>query len=114
MNIINVIAPYKYLDMWVFDDEKVGLVQEPFVSGADLMIDRIVEFIPNAEKGFIMIFSGEKFPEADICLEWRGPESSGNQYYSKELDMEGWLCPALLKYFTDAPEKIYIKIKEKK
>lgn len=34
MNATNVIAPYKHLDMWVFDDPRVGLVQEPFVSGA--------------------------------------------------------------------------------
>ena len=42
MNAINVISPYKYLGMWVFDDERVGLVQEPFVAGADTMIDRVV------------------------------------------------------------------------
>ena len=41
MNAINIIAPYKYLGMWVFDDPRVGLVQEPFVSGADTMIDRV-------------------------------------------------------------------------
>jgi hypothetical protein len=42
MNTINVIAPYKHLGMWVFDDPRVGLNQEPFVSGADTMIDRVV------------------------------------------------------------------------
>ena len=36
MNTINVIAPYKHLDMWVFDDPRVGLSQ-----GADAMIDRV-------------------------------------------------------------------------
>jgi hypothetical protein len=34
MNAINVISPYKHHGMWVFDDARVGLVQEPFVSGA--------------------------------------------------------------------------------
>ena len=48
MNTINVIAPYKHLGMWVFDDPRVGLNQEPFVSGADAMIDRVVADIPNA------------------------------------------------------------------
>jgi len=33
MNAINVISPYKHHGMWVFDDPRVGLVQEPFVSG---------------------------------------------------------------------------------
>jgi hypothetical protein len=32
MNAINVISPYKHHGMWVFDDARVGLVQEPFVS----------------------------------------------------------------------------------
>jgi len=51
MNAINVIAPYRYLDMWVFDDPRVGLVAEPFVAGADTMIDRVVADIPDAQKG---------------------------------------------------------------
>ena len=41
MNAINVIAPYKHHDMWVFDDPRVGLNQEPFLAGADAMIDRV-------------------------------------------------------------------------
>jgi hypothetical protein len=49
MNAINAIAPYKHLGMWVFDDPRVGLNQEPFVAGADAMIDRVVADIPNAE-----------------------------------------------------------------
>ena len=46
MIAINVIAPYKWHGMWVFDDPRVGLVQEPFVAGADTMIDRVVADIP--------------------------------------------------------------------
>lgn len=113
MNSIHVIAPYKYLDMWVFDDEKVGLTQEPFVSGADTMIDRVVENIPNAEKGFILIFSKDQFPGAVLRLVWRRPESNGNWYYSEELEMEGWLCPALFKYFAEAPKELYVQVKAK-
>ena len=41
MNALNVISPYKHLGVWVFDDPRVGLVQEPFVAGADTMIDRV-------------------------------------------------------------------------
>jgi hypothetical protein len=39
MNAINVIWPYKHHGMWVFDDARVALVQEPFVSGADTFED---------------------------------------------------------------------------
>ena len=42
MNAIGVIAPYKYEGQWVFDDPAVGLVREPFVSGIDKMIDKLV------------------------------------------------------------------------
>lgn len=35
MNSILVMSPYKHQGMWVFDDGRVGLVQEPFVAGAD-------------------------------------------------------------------------------
>jgi hypothetical protein len=70
MNAINVIAPYKHHGMWVFDDPRVGLVQEPFVSGADTMIDRVVAEIPNAEQGFTLIFSSGSFP--DHQFDWNG------------------------------------------
>jgi len=46
MNSLFVIAPYDYEGLWVFDDERVGLEQEPFVSGADTMIDALVAGIP--------------------------------------------------------------------
>jgi hypothetical protein len=111
MNAINIIAPYKHLGMWVFDDPRVGLVQEPFVSGADTMIDRVVAAIPEAEKGFIMVFSGVPFPGHQFRLEWRRADAGGNWYYAADLDLEGWLCPALLKYFPEAPKDIFVQVK---
>jgi hypothetical protein len=113
MNAINVIQPYKYLTMWVFDDERVGLVQEPFVSGADEIIGKMVASIPNAEEGFILLFAATPFPGHQAVFEWRREDQGGNWYYFAELDMEGWLCPALFKYFDTAPEKIYVQFKAK-
>lgn len=113
MNAINVIAPYRHLGMWVFDDPRVGLSQEPFVSGADRMIDRVVADIPNADKGFVMLFADTAFPGHDVRLEWRRQEAGGNWYYSPKLDMEGWLCPALLKYFREAPKELYVQVRAK-
>ena len=112
MNSIMVINPYRYGDMWVFDDDQVGLVREPFVAGADKMIDRMVVTIPNAESGFSLLFSAQPFPGYQIKLDWQRPEYGGNWYYSAELDMEGWLCPALLKYFDEAPKAFYAQFKE--
>ncbi|MFN0060124.1 MAG: DUF6717 family protein [Planctomycetota bacterium] len=113
MNAINVIAPYKYLDMWVFDDPRVGLQQEPFVSGADTMIDRVVANIPNADQGFILLFSGSEFPGHQLRLEWQRKEGSGDWYYSPQLAIDAWLCPALLKYFDEAPKEIFVQVKPK-
>jgi hypothetical protein len=111
MNEINVISPYKYLGMWVFDDPKVGLVQEPFVGGADTIIDTLVRDIPNASNGFAMIFSGGSFPGHQFRFVWRGPQGSGNVYYSPDFDLEGWLCPALLKYFDNPPNELFVQVK---
>ena len=98
--------------MWVFDDERVGLVQEPFVGGADTIIDLAVQGIPNAENGFRLIFSSQPFPQYGHKLVWRRAEMSGNIYYSEDLEMEGWLCPALLKYFDEPPRELYAKFEE--
>ncbi|HLO97830.1 MAG TPA: DUF6717 family protein [Fimbriimonas sp.] len=114
MNSIFVIAPYRALDMWVFDDEARGLVQEPFVGGADTLIDLATAEIPNAESGFKMIFSADQFPGASIHLEWRRAELSGNTYFCEQLGQEGWLYPALLKYFAEPPQHLYVAIQELK
>ena len=113
MNALFVIAPYKYQGMWVFDDEQVGLRREPFVSGADTMIDRAVSDIPGAEGGFRMIFSAEPFPGYTYRLERVRSEFGGNWYRSEELGMEGWLCPALFKYFAAAPPELYVRAEAK-
>ncbi|MGB5969653.1 MAG: DUF6717 family protein [Spirulinaceae cyanobacterium] len=106
-----VIHPYKYDEMWVFDDEKVGLVREPFVAGADKIIDQMVANIPQAESGFSLLFSAHPFPGYQVKFDWRREEYGGNWYYIAMLDMEGWLCPALFKYFDKAPQEFYAQFK---
>lgn len=113
MNTLVAIYPYKYEGLWVFDDAKVGLVQEPFVSGADVIIDRLTAHIPDADNGFRLMFSAGPFPGATAVFEWRREEMGGNWYYSRDLDIEGWLCPALFKYFDAAPKMIYAKVEAK-
>jgi hypothetical protein len=109
MNAINLIIPYRYEGVWVFDDPRVGLDKEPFVSGADTVIDALVADIPDAEKGFRLLFSAAPFPGFTAKLEWRREEYGGNWYFSPDFTLEGWLCPALLKYFETAPREIYVK-----
>lgn len=108
-NAMMVIFPYRCEHTWVFDDERVGLVREPFVSGIPQMIDILVSDIPNAEKGFKLLFSGNPFPGYQAELIWQRNEYGGNWYSWDQKNMEGWLCPALFKYFGEAPTKLYCK-----
>lgn len=103
MNALHVIAPYQYEGMWVFDDPAVDLCREPFVSGIDTMIDRLVAAIPDAKQGFRLIFSPRPFPGYTVQLEWRREEYGGNWYWCPQFELEGWLCPALLNISTKLP-----------
>ena len=88
MNSILVIHPYKYEGTWVFDDPNVGLVKEPFVSGADVMIDKMVEDIPNAAAGVTILFSGQPFPGCEHEFIWVREEYGGNWYSSPATGMK--------------------------
>ena len=113
MNALFVIFPYQVEGTWVFDDERVGLVREPFVSGIPEMIDELVKDIPDATQGFKLIFSPAPFPGYTHKLVWRREEYGGNWYYSEQLALEGWLCPALFKYFPSAPPELYARAENK-
>jgi hypothetical protein len=110
-NSIFVIKPHRWESLWVFDDPNVGLVKEPFVGGADRLIDVATAQIPNADKGFLAVFSASYFPDAQIVLEWVREEGGGNVYRWKEKNMDGWLCPALLRYFSEPPTKLFVQVK---
>jgi hypothetical protein len=108
-NSIMVLQPYWHAGTWVFDDYDKGLDKEPFVCGIPEMIDDMVKDIPNARQGFRLLFSACPLPGHTHKLEWRREEDGGNWYYSPNLNAEGWLCPALFKYFTIAPQELYTK-----
>jgi predicted TIM-barrel fold metal-dependent hydrolase len=86
------------------DDPAVGDViagwkQTPGAVGIRIMMTKESKRGPNA------------FPGHQYRLDWRRAEGGGNWYYSADLDMEGWLCPALFRYFSDAPMSLYAQIK---
>ena len=112
-NSVLIIAPYRHAGTWVFDDPNRGLYQEPFVAGIPEVIDKIVKDIPDAEEGFRLLFSAHPFPSHTHTLVWKRKDSGGNWYECPQLQMEGWLCPALLKYFREAPKTIYFKAEKK-
>ena len=85
MNAITAIHPFKDEGLWVFDDANVGLVREPFVSGADEIIERMVQDIPDAGTGFTLLFSAGPFPGHQATLERRQEHLGGNWYHSRGL-----------------------------
>lgn len=112
-NSIMVLMPYEHAGTWVFDDPAVGLRQEPFVAGIPEMIHEMVADIPDAEDGFRLLFSTQPFPGNTHTLAWRRGDATGNWYYCEQFDKEGWLCPALFKYYSEAPKMIYVKAEPK-
>jgi hypothetical protein len=72
------------------------------------MLEYLVTSITDAHNGFALYFSAEPFPGLQVKLDWVRPEYGGN-WYRLVIDGEerlDWLCPALLKFFPEAPKTI--------
>ena len=108
-NAIMVIAPYWSNGTWVFDDPAVGLTREPFVAGVPEMIDGLVREIPDSKDGFRLTFSANPFPGFQSKLSWLRGDSGGNCYKLDKPPMEGWICPAMFRYYKTAPKTLYVK-----
>jgi len=108
-NQIQIISPYWLHGTWVFNDDRVGLVQEPFVSGVPELIDDLVADISDARQGFRLLFSAAPFPGFQRKLTWVREEMGGNWYRADQPPSEGWLCPALFRYFEAAPTELFVK-----
>lgn len=109
MNQINTIEIYRYHNTWAFTDKSRGLVDEPFVAGMPEIIDMHIE---DGHDKAIITFSKDDFPGAVPQLAKTREENGGAWYrILPSTDVEGWLCPALLKYFDTPPENIYFDVK---
>jgi hypothetical protein len=98
---------------WVFDDPRVGLVREPFVAGIPEMMDVLIADIPNAKDGFRLLFSANPFPDYQKKLTWLLGGMDGNYYMLDDPPMEGWICPAMFKYYDEPPRELYVKAEPK-
>lgn len=116
-NRINIIAPYVHEGLWVFDDEAKGLKREGLIAGIDLMLDEIM--IKRGGKKFVIVFGDGPFPGHTMTLEktYDAIDAEGKPYGTwyncPQLDIEGWLCPALLEYYQQPPETIYVEVRDK-
>ena len=112
-----ILTLYPYLldgACWVFDDERTGLKEEAFVLGMTEMISRIVAVkeLPEPARGFALSFSDSPFAGNDVELRWLRPDGVAGNWYAGDVAgarMEGWLCPALLLYFSEPPRRIFVR-----
>jgi hypothetical protein len=112
-NAIHTILCYWTGSTWAFDDAARGIIREPFVSGADsiLTLAALRAGVQDPRtNGFTLTFSEQPFPGFQACAARGLPEHSGFWYTSMGVD--GWLCPALFKFFEAAPLHIYFMVKE--
>jgi hypothetical protein len=111
MNQIFTIRPYLWQGVWVFDDPAVGLFREALISGMPELIRMVTAEagIRNPERGFLALFSKDPIPGATVELKWVREQSSGNTYSWR--GQEGWLCPALFRYFERTPQTLYIEVR---
>ena len=126
-NSLFAIHPYVYNKTWVFDDEARGLVMEPFVAGADTLLDKVFDTTvdDNGNWNFSgLVFSSNPIPNADLVIKRTedDPDKIGTDWYVDSClddtykDCAGhelWLCPALYEFFDEAPERIYIAVQRK-
>jgi hypothetical protein len=121
-NALLIIHPYYHKEAWVFDDEEKGLVKEPFVAGADDFIDYILGKMGKlaaGQKGFSLVFSANPFMGQQHVLFYQKKAFGGSLYkvasdpeFRNHEDVnQMWLCPALFKYFSKAPKKLYVQFK---
>ena len=129
-NALFCISPYVHRGMWVFDDEEKGLDKEPFVFGADTLLDKVYEATKDKDGAWDVhgiIFSkhtlpvGDESPTDHIVIA-RGSSDptkvEGTNWVVVEasaslggcLGHKLWLCPALYEYYDTAPEELHIAL----
>jgi hypothetical protein len=111
-NAINVIRPYMVdnCGIWIFDDPERGICREPFIGETNTIISTLCADIPDAGKGFSLLFSSQWFPGAIHKFEKVEGDEFGTTYSNAQMELEGWLCPALFKYFEKAPEVLFVAV----
>ena len=120
-NSILTLFPYYKNGIWMFDDERTGLREEPFVAGADLFIEFILSqlgLLPRARNIFAAIFSKLPFPGHHAQLTYTTHRDMGTIYSTSCEDFKNhqgtnelWLCPALNLYFKESPQHLFLQCK---
>lgn len=126
---VQTIRPFCVNGRWMFrkdnktyDMAPAGVVDvalSPIVLGADRLI-RVgcqMKGIQNPDKGFLLLFSTEYFPGADVKFNLGEQMLGGWVYTVEELNLTGllpgqsaWVCPYLTLYYNEPPKTLYLKM----
>ena len=96
--------------LWVFDDLKFGVKEQPFVFGSDLILEKMLAEVGEELDRVNILFSGIPFPGSVHCLEFVREETQGFVYRWVDHNLQGWMSPSLRNYFHDPPSKIYLQL----
>jgi hypothetical protein len=109
-NVVHTIKPYWHDGAWVFDDPQRGLWAKPFIARTREIVDQILRRAGLAPgQPFTVIFGDCEVPGSGhrFVLERVRVDREGHWY--SWGGMEG-LCPALVRYFDAAPERIHCQV----
>lgn len=135
MNEINKLKLYRSGAVWVYDDSGVSPNGENFNRQSEVLVPSITEMIDgilvanvvnpeNHFNGLDILFASENFGHHHAKLDFHSYNDPVNQighnYELKEISIGGqhrqlnqsrigYLCPALLDYFSTPPQNIYVQ-----
>ena len=105
-NAVIAISPYKIEGgIFAFDDPNTGLIREPFIGGANKYLHQWA----GENESCTIAFSYNPIPNYDVKLNLQDSDMQLGSNYVDEQGYLVWLCPALFRYFTTAPDKLYVK-----
>ncbi len=96
--------------LWIYDDAKFGVKDQPFVFGIDLILEKMVGRIENIDGQLNLIFSSIPFPGSEYCLDFVREETEGFIYRWEKHNLQGWFSPSLRNYFLEPPPQIYLQL----
>lgn len=104
------IEPYIDQGGWYFDDLKVGLLREPLTDGVPEILS---VFCGEHPENFQVWFSDTNLGRPFVTIVKEGLYMGSTVYQQQPAGYQCWLCPALLRYFTKAPDEIFAWVVKK-
>lgn len=126
---VNTLKCKQNKGRWVFEHngalfdmapaEATDFLLSPMIIGADRLIlgGCAAKGITNPENGFLLLFSENYFPNADVKFVYDENKFDGWTYKVEAMNMKGvmpgqgaWICPYMRFYYPEPPKELYLRI----